>query len=124
MSDGDMVEAVARGVLHDKVFKEARERVINDATLEGIDYHLIVVAAEHGARAALSVIEGREGWQPIATAPKEDDLILVSGQWSNGLRWRAIGHASEDGVFGDWSDIDGPTHWHPLPSPPIRNGEG
>lgn len=53
----DVVEAVARGVDFSGVFTEARFRFVNDAT-QPIDFneHLVRVAAEHAARAAISAM--------------------------------------------------------------------
>lgn len=64
-------------------------------------------------------------WQPIATAPKDMDLILTDGNivsqggWLNdadyGADWEGQLHCA-----GWWSlaDIPAPTMWMPLPRPP------
>lgn len=53
----DLVEAVAKiasiSVDEMRIHEEARERTTNDATQSGYDFHLIRVAAEHGARLAV-----------------------------------------------------------------------
>ena len=51
-------------------------------------------------------------WQPIATAPKDRRVLLGApsvvreGEW-----WEAYG--------GMWSVDFSPTHWMPLPEPPL-----
>jgi hypothetical protein len=59
-------------------------------------------------------------WQPIETAPKGYDRILVC-QSLNGI----IAMAYWDGGYNHWSTgvdpmsyITGVTHWMPLPKPP------
>lgn len=69
------------------------------------------------------------GWQPIDSAPKDGMPILVSAAgeicvaaWTEGFKeggwvgW-VMGHgavACED----DWYRVE-PTHWMPLPEPPV-----
>lgn len=59
----------------------------------------------------------RDGWQPIATAPKEADIIITDGKTVSQGGWVDEPGA---GMIGWWS-VDGrgwtPTHWQPLPSP-------
>lgn len=92
--------------------------------------------------AALTQLEGQEGWQPIETAPKDGSLVLLWGDaslteaavgWWSGEKnypWAFIDsterveplccdHAAEDLVLPNaFSAENGPTHWMPLPSPP------
>lgn len=54
------------------------------------------------------------GWQPIATAPKDGENVLL---WCGG----------PEPVIGFWNRRDGwgddfPTHWMPLPAPPTEAG--
>jgi len=55
------------------------------------------------------------GWQPIATGPKETEVLVWDG--------KAVFVAQDDGH--DWYELgDGvtlsPTHWMPLPEPPAN----
>ena len=74
--------------------------------------------------AALSALApSGAGWQPIATAPKEN--------WKYVLAWDAP--APKKGVRmayrvgSTWSTVSGgsiaPTHWPPLPAPPTQEAE-
>jgi hypothetical protein len=84
------------------------------------------------------------GWQPISTAPRDDTPVLLwaeSWEMSWGIQ---IGHfleaeqcwvTSEGTVDDNDDDFDptaesedfdddtnlGPTHWMPLPSPPVQS---
>ena len=55
--DERQVEAVARDVLQDKVYVEASTRNKNDMTQSGFTHHLIVVAAEFGARRCIDALD-------------------------------------------------------------------
>ena len=57
----DGVREAGQRVLHDKVHAEARAIHLKDMTQSGYDFWLIRVAAEHGARIALSSIEEPRG---------------------------------------------------------------
>lgn len=61
--------------------------------------------------------EQAERWQPIETAPKTDDdvmLFLSDGDIVIGY-WRDDANAFDS----DAGWVPRPTHWMPLPSPPI-----
>ena len=78
-------------------------------------------------------------WQPIETAPKDGSQILLTngvdvaqGWWVNEEQFieeirdidgRHVDQIESDG-FTDWLDCEGgmnpsPTHWMPLPPPPL-----
>ena len=79
---------------------------------------------------ATAEAEGRQqgNWQSINTAPTDGQLVLLHpsrcwvedvncdaevGYWDNVTQqWIAEGPIAED--------YEGPTHWMPLPSPPVR----
>lgn len=54
-------------------------------------------------------------WQPIETAPKDEELILA-GQWLSG-RWEV---RNGRWLANRWPFVgfSQPTHWMPLPTPP------
>lgn len=63
-----------------------------------------------------------EGWQPIETAPDDTmrDLIVSDGKyvrvaWLDDEGWT-------DSVFHGEVLSPQPTHWMPLPGPPINDG--
>lgn len=72
-------------------------------------------------------------WQPIGTAPKDGTPVLI---WDSGrlheARWEPMRWNREDddmtGAWAiRWAEIDSygvtpdePTHWMPLPDPPLK----
>ena len=80
--------------------------------------------------------EEQNGWQPIETAPKDGALVLLfedisGGSISTGY-WGYLGIHSivdkkegwcADGYVGDYQTFDKPTHWMPLPKPPVDNNK-
>jgi len=62
---------------------------------------------------------GAQGWQPIATAPKDGTPVLL--WWPHWSRQAIVGWVDK---FGRWaseialSEGTDPTHWMPLPVPP------
>lgn len=65
-------------------------------------------------------------WQPIETAPTDGTDILVFGMASGKFPMFAAVHF-EDWYQPEWINCDAgnidfyPTHWHPLPEPPITD---
>jgi hypothetical protein len=69
-----------------------------------------------------------EGWQDIATAPKDGSHVLLF--WQEVSRWPVVGW-----WFAPWDQwragnyycgktMGKPTHWMPLPAPPIHRSTG
>ena len=80
-----------------------------------------------GILAALEA-EQNNGWLPIASAPKDADVILLyldgsgvqPGYWDEDRgRWLAC---ETHGLTGGGWHAD-PTHWMPLPDPPVAKAE-
>ena len=67
------------------------------------------------------LVSSPHGWQPIETAPKNGTRILTFpgpiAYW-NGLYRRWINPADPDAF-----SFTGPTHWMPLPAPPLEARE-
>lgn len=68
-----------------------------------------------------------QGWMPIETAPRDGtEIDLHDGQYRvTDCRWYQYGWAAR----GDrgWEALEGilePTHWRPLPPPPIKENKG
>jgi hypothetical protein len=73
-------------------------------------------------------------WLPIETAPKDGKSVLLAegdyvdfGFWHDGSE--CYGHRGEAGWFSEDDRHNlliarniHPTHWQPLPEPPIRKG--
>ena len=69
-----------------------------------------------------------QGWQPIATAPKDHDGLLLTdgnqvsqGGWVSQLDQGADYEGQSGAPSPGWWSVDGiekPTHWMPLPAPP------
>lgn len=62
-------------------------------------------------------------WQPIETAPKDDSLII--GCWMPKGKRKIVHYAGDN--TGWWSgdfQVHEPTHWMPLPQPPLSISEG
>lgn len=112
------------------------------ARTEGLERAEAPIASDAEAlRAAAALIRelvGREKWQPIETAPKDGTRLMLWMQPVNDARFQPTDgpHA----VFGTWvvwsaamqregmkdgwswygSAMHCPTHWRPLPAPPVE----
>ncbi|GJE29786.1 DUF551 domain-containing protein [Methylobacterium organophilum] len=98
-------------------------------------YRAMLAAAPTTSPAPTGV---EQGWQPIATAPRDGSEIdlLWCGRRLTGYRWDAEGRgggcwSDARDADRDWRDprsisADIPTHWMPLPAPPApsRTAEG
>lgn len=62
------------------------------------------------------------GWQPIATAPRDETLFLATGLdgGSGPDRHVAIVFCDGAGFFDDFDEYTYLTHWMPLPAPPVE----
>ena len=62
-------------------------------------------------------------WQPIETAPRDGFPILIACARTQSIRWAVwSGKMWRDGqasAGGRVSGVPAPTHWQPLPSPPV-----
>ncbi len=74
----------------------------------------------------LAALRAVPDWQPIETAPKDGDDILV---WGPGLCCLVVGWDDSGDLDFPWATLDGPkyfdkafTHWMPLPRPPENEG--
>lgn len=86
------------------------------------DCRLSLKQAEPAIYAIAALLEA-EAWQPIATAPKDGTAPIVGGCHHPvyGWLWGSIRHYDPDIDGGYWV-MDGggvPTHWRPLPAPPV-----
>jgi hypothetical protein len=68
------------------------------------------------------------GWQPIETAPKDEDVYILAMR--AGAKVPFV--ASYDADYENWFTFNGalencgggnflPTHWRPLPEPPVQS---
>jgi hypothetical protein len=94
----------------------------NDGSPIPADYGEVLVSVSV-LRAILATLRPTDtGWQDIATAPKGGGDILLNC----GTDGCAIGRPNGDGTFddGDFRDqMDGFTHWMPLPPAPTDTGK-
>ena len=63
-------------------------------------------------------------WKPIKTAPKDERLLVWSGQKMYCAHWaKSIETGDEAWIVAEWGDegdqaLVRPSHWMPLPEPP------
>jgi hypothetical protein len=104
--------------------------------LMGYAHRRVVVDDTYGllydAAAALRAAEQREpDWRPIATAPKDRDMILTDGVQVAQGGWvsdmdQGADYEGQLRCAGWWSvpgDLVTPTHWMPLPAAPAAESE-
>jgi hypothetical protein len=106
------------------------------------DYNGELTNAPHLAQAALDALKAQgfvvvQGWQDIASAPRDGTEVLISGPthpvstafWSDSI-WASVNNPTPN-QGGGWiqeehrSDtyVFTPTHWMPLPASPM-DGRG
>ncbi len=65
-------------------------------------------------------------WQPIETAPKDgrNIFIFIPQEFNTGIytAWWSRDHWCS--IDSSWIGRDLPTHWMPLPNPPLKESEG
>lgn len=109
MLDEKIVEAVARAIARDI----EDERFWN------------APGFQHAARAAITAYQA-EAWQPIATAPRDGTKVLLypSPYYASigSVGWFAK-RAKEWAYEGETGTGCEPTHWQPLPPPPLERSE-
>jgi hypothetical protein len=101
--------------------RDVGRRAVEDMAAAG----LVIMTAE---RAAELIHAPR--WQPIETAPKDGTRVDVwSGDRFTDARWCARHKQWEvfipDYNGGEWTGVYAPpTHWMPLPAPPVETARG
>ena len=82
---------------------------------------------------ALETALGERGWQPIETAPKDGRFVFLYDKRNIPGDGVATGRFDSDvGCWYDGCNMDRyledesltPTHWQPLPSPPVLDAGG
>jgi len=64
-------------------------------------------------------------WQPIASAPRNEPILLYSEDWEMTIGDIQIGSVDDDGTSRCVETDDyNATHWMPLPDPPASKGTG
>jgi hypothetical protein len=71
-----------------------------------------------------------QGWQPIETAPREDEVFfwivpkIADETYVNTSGQAIISNAApylHRGKWKSWGSLSKPTHWMPLPAPPMAS---
>ena len=130
--EADMATAAAQGFRDGVASVSAgSEPVATVFTMEaltpggGVKYHATIhkpLPAGTKLYAAPSPPEGMAGWQPIETAPKDGQAILVTDgmdcycvEWDEEFDWWTV----DDNKLGPFRlRGSAPTHWMPLPPAP------
>jgi hypothetical protein len=98
--------------------RQTVDRMLDEALANNDD-----VSTEQMMVRAILAERNRDRWQDINTAPKDGSIILICGEAKNGFfvadakfsGWWMIFSPEDD----DYTvELDEPTHWQPLPSPP------
>ena len=66
--------------------------------------------------------EPPDGWQPIETAPRDGEPIMIGCSRTQSQRWAVwsggMWRDGQDFAGGRISGVPSPTHWRPLFTPP------
>lgn len=75
----------------------------------------------------------RNGWQTMDSAPKDgSEFIMLDanvktatvGHWMGDVEWRNVGKKIGEAIAEPgWFPLATPTHWQPLPAPPLAVSE-
>jgi hypothetical protein len=103
--------------------EEIRQAIDTLLRLYDYDNARLELALEQLDRAAAEIERLRtalsDGWQPMATAPKDEMFIYYEKR--DGKRCVGLAYRAKDGGWrdseGDWANRINPTHWRPLPDP-------
>jgi hypothetical protein len=102
--------------MSDKADEIAREIVQKLWEDDSQDDAIVIAAALRAYR--------DDAWQPIETAPKDGSTILgywVNGEMHTGSVFHGRRHNEWTPEFDTEKEWDMPTHWQPLPSPPLKS---
>lgn len=114
--DGESVVTIASNCLSGRDLGEEDEHVIRLAA-----QHLLSFVGQPPVPASRG-----EGWQPIETAPKDEQRVVLFNPdegtycWAiqTGAHYEQLGGWQYDGQNPRYSNAHQPTHWMPLPTPP------
>ena len=112
-----------KGSMNEAILDEWRERMLGGMSDElSSELREIEKSMKRKMKAAHASTQagGGAGWQPIATIPAREDVLVgvyVGPRWSWWVAsWEGL--ASDLGCDGEYGDK--PTHWMPQPAMPTR----
>jgi hypothetical protein len=96
---------------------------------QGRGYIRCLTCGAQGPATAVSITEARaawnrraSGWQPIETAPRDGEPIMIGCSRTQSQRWAVwsggMWRDGQDFAGGRISGVPSPTHWRPLFTPP------
>jgi hypothetical protein len=126
------VEETVKRIMQEFRFRRMQNMVGNPESItneslvpEELSRHAEAAEIVKAVLAALPSQAQADGWQDIASAPKDGTKVLVSVA---GRQWITIAAHATHGYRGHaWREIHSlgrvthyePTHWRPLPAPPV-----